>query len=171
MLTIILGILIAFLIIVIGARITNNNSDIITLSTTLCTLIIVVSIAVGLFLPLSGYTNWEPLSRKDLISLSNSTVGGSEGFIYVSVSSSNIYTYRYQVNSEFGTDTSKDFVTETVDGECVIEVEDESIDTAYLQIYTRKAQKSIWTFGFFVEQYKYVFYVPPGSISKDVNLS
>ena len=171
MLTIILGILVAGLIFFILLRV-NASDDTAYCVIVISAVIVIVSIIAGLSVPISGYTDWKPAERTDLVSLSDSTgVSGAKGIIFISISSSNMYTYRYEVDSEFGTYTSKEFVTETIDGECVVEVEDESIDTAYLQIYTRKAQKSIWTFGLFSKQYKYVFYVPPGSISKDVNLS
>ena len=171
MLTIILGILVAGLIFFILLRV-NASDDTAYGVITLSVVIVIVSIIAGLFVPISGYYDWKPAERKDLVSLSDSScISGAKGIIFISISSSNIYTYRYEVDSEFGTDTSKEFVTETVDGECVVEVEDESIDTAYLQVYTRKAQKSIWTFGLFTEETQYIFYVPPGSISKDVKLS
>ncbi len=167
MLTIILGILVAGIIHFILFHVADGKFF--KTFYRIPILLVFASIMVGLFAPISGFADWKPNERKDLISLSNSTVGGSEGFIYVSVSSSNIYTYRYEIDSEFGTETSSEFVTATVDGKDVVEVEDESIDTAYLQIYTRTAKKSIWTFCPATET-KYVFYVPPGSISKDVNL-
>lgn len=170
MLTIILGLLIAGLILFIFSRV-EAEYDTISIFVMIIFLVVFASIVVGLFCPISGYTNWEPTDRKDLVTLSNSTVGGSEGFIYISVSSSNVYTYRYEIDSEFGTDTSSEFVTDTIDGKYVVEVEDESIDTAYLQKFTRKAKISIWTFGLLSKETKYVFYVPPGSISKDVNLN
>ena len=127
-------------------------------------------IILGLFAPLSGYTDWEPTFRKDLVSLSNSTVGGAEGFIYVSVSSSNVYTYRCEIDSEFGTENSTEYKTATVDGSYVIEVEDDTIENPYLQVYTRNGKRSIWTFALTSET-KYVFYVPSGSIAKDVHLN
>ena len=125
----------------------------------------------SLFAPLSGYTNWEPTFRTDLVSLSNSTVGGAEGFIYISVSSSNAYTYRCEIDSEFGTENSTEYKTATVDGSYVVEVEDDTIENPYLQVYMRKGKKSIWTFALCANELKYVFYVPSGSIAKDVRLN
>lgn len=127
-------------------------------------------ICAGLFVPVKGYTDWKEKERIDLVSLNNSTVGGSKGFIYVSVSSDNVYSYRHEVDSEFGTKDSKEYVLETVLGSKVVEVEDPTIDTPYLIVYERKGKKSIWSFALLNEQQKYVFYVPEGSIERATKL-
>ena len=167
MLTIILAICLAVLVVFLVARFIGEGIELVL---TLATAVILLSIVVGLFVPVTGYTDWKPTKRIELVSLNNSTIGGSKGFIYVSVSSDNVYSYRYEVDSEFGTMNSKEYVLATVSGSNVVEVEDATIETPYLQIYERKGKKSAWSFAFFQEEEKYVFYVPVGSIEKNTNL-
>ena len=71
-------------------------------------LILVAAIVLGLFLPVSGYKDWELAEEIELVSLSNGLASGSKGFIYVSLTADNTYTYRYEIDSDFGTTTSKD---------------------------------------------------------------
>lgn len=42
---------------------------------------------------------------------------------------------------------------------------------AKLVTYVKYAKKSFWTFAVGAEQYEYVFYVPTGTIARDVSLS
>lgn len=136
----------------------------------LAAFVFIVGLFIGLFVPVSGNTDWYPTKRTELVSLSDSTVGGSKGFIYVSVSAANVYTFRYEIDSEFGTETSVEFKTATINGSNVVEVEDSAIKTPYLQVYERSGKKTIWTFALATTEYKYVFYVPVGSISREVKL-
>ena len=169
MLTIVLALFIAFLLFFLALSCVQSE-DFAKFLLVMAMLIFIISIPVGLSVPLGGYTDWQPFSQIELVSLSNSTIGGSEGFIYVSVSSSNIYTYRVKIDSEFGTKTSQEFKIVTVDGSYVVEVEDPAIDKPYLQIYERSGKKSVWTFALNTTEYQYVFYVPAGTISRDIAL-
>lgn len=80
-----------------------------------------------------------------------------------------MYSYRYEIESSFGTDTSKNFVTDIVSGN-VIESEDPNCIYPVLQIFKSKGKISIWSFSLADTQETYVFYVPEGTISKEVNL-
>lgn len=166
MLTIILAIAIVILLIYLTAK-DINATEIVALSGTL---ILLFSIAVGIFIPVSGYKDWKLKDETKLVSLSNATASGSKGFIYVSLSADNVYTYRYEIKSEFGNKTSKVYKTETLVDKDVEEVEDSSCKVPVLKRYERKGKKSIWTFGLLGDE-KYVFYVPEDSISKDVKLN
>jgi hypothetical protein len=169
MLTIILGIVIAFAIFfLLNFLLGLVNGDGSFINALICVCIIIGAIALGLFAPISGYNDWELVEETKLVSLSNTTASGGTGFIYVSLSANNVYTYRYEVDSNFGSESSKEYETNTLT-ENVIESEDSNCKIPVLRKYKRTAKKSIWTFGVAFEE-KYVFYVPEGSISKEINL-
>lgn len=139
-------------------------------SSRLLVLILIVAIVLGLFLPISGYKDWELMKETELVSLSNSLASGSNGFVYVSLTADNAYTYRYEIDSDFGTTTSKEYKTKTLVNENVEEIEDPNCTSPVIREYSQKAKPSIWTFAL-GQDYKYVFYVPEGTISKDVKLN
>lgn len=56
---------------------------------------------------------WKVIKESELVSLSNSTISGGAGCIYVSLSADNSYTYRFEVDSMFGTESSKEYKTAT----------------------------------------------------------
>lgn len=111
------------------------------------------------------------MKKTELVSLSNSTISGGAGCIYVSLSADNSYTYRFEVDSMFGTESSKEYKTATiVNNDNVTELEDTNCQTPMLIEYERTAKKSIWTFGLLNSETAYVFNVPEGTISKEVKL-
>lgn len=131
--------------------------------------IIFISILFGILTPISGFNDWKLQSQTELVSLSNSTTTGSKGsFFYVSRSTTNVYTFRYEINSEFGTDTSTNYQTDTIE-ENVVEIEDPKCKVPVLKVYKRTGKLSIWTFGI-CEEIKNVFYVPEGTIGEELNL-
>lgn len=119
---------------------------------------------------ISGYEEWELMEETELISLSKDVASGGTGFVYVSLSADNVYTYRYEINSEFGTETSKEYKTTTLTDKDVEEIEDPNCEVPVIRVYQRDAKRTIWTLGWATET-KYVFYVPEGTISKEVKLS
>ena len=165
MLSIILGIVLGIIFLFVLARL-NADANVATI---ICVLIILGGIGVGLS-PISGYKEWELKQETELISLSNDIAYGGTGLVYVSLSADNVYTYRYEINSEFGTETSREYKTATLTGNGVEEIEDPNCEVPVIRVYKRDAQKTIWTFGLASEA-KYVFYVPEGSISKEVKLN
>ena len=175
MLTIIIGIILAVAIVFIAIR--TNSEDAMNCCNMIAVIVILVAIAIGSGIntvgshPVSGYTEWELINETELITLSNGMASGGTGLIYVSLSADSTYTYRYEIDSEFGTETSKEYQTETLRGSNVIEVEDPNCKTPVIRIYQREGKRSIWTFGLFNTQYKYVFYVPEGTIYKEVKLN
>ena len=74
--------------------------------------------------------------------------------------------------SSFGTETSTEYVTSSIshDDGNIIESEDINCKTPVLLEYMTKSKVTIWTFGFGVALTDYVFYVPEGTIQKDVQL-
>lgn len=170
MLTIILGIIASFAV-GFGIAIFFDSANSVTAAAMIITCGVIISLVAGLHEPLSGYTDWEMVQETELVSLSDSTASGGVGLIYVSLSADNAYTYRYEIDSEFGTETSKEYQTATVLGQNVQEVEDPDCETPVIRVYTRKGKMSVWTFALGNEETKYVFYVPEGTISKEVKLN
>lgn len=102
-----------------------------------------------------------------------STNSEGSGPLYVSISANNVYSYRYEIKSSLGTETSKEYEVKKLseeDGK-IIESEDENCKIPVLKVYSAKPKISKWTFGILGERkYSYVFYVPEGTIQKDVKL-
>lgn len=124
------------------------------------------------FVPISGYYDWELVEETELVSLSNGLASNSNRFVYVSLTGDNAYAYRHEINSDLGTATSKEYKTETLVNKNVEEIEDSSCTTPILRKYCQKPKQTFWTFAVLAdEKTKYVFYVPEGTISKDVKLN
>lgn len=172
MLTIILAfiaVIVLFAILGFLSEITGGDGSILMpLGSTISAFIIALALFAGICFPLSGYNDWELQKEVELVSLSNSVETGSSGFLYVVRSSDNVYSYRYKIDSEFGTPTSTNYETDTVEGN-VEEIEDPKCEVPVLRIYQKTAKRTKWTFGLMGET-KYVFYVPDGTIQKEVKL-
>ena len=165
MLTIIIGIVLAVILIVIFASLGIGEDAV----SYIAAFLILLAIFLGVFAPISGYKDWELIEQTELISLSNDIASGGTGMLYVSLSADNVYTYRYEISSEFGTETSKEYRTTTLTGD-VEEIEDSNCEVPVIRVYQKEAKRSIWTFGLYSET-KYVFYVPEGTIYKEVKLN
>lgn len=167
MLTIILGIIVSAVITFFLADLTDGDDGVFWIGLVGC----MISIYLGLCYPFNGYTDWELVNKTELVSLSNSTISGGTGCIYVSLSADNSYTYRFEVDSMFGTEASKEYKTVTiVNDDNVTEIEDPDCQTPMLKEYKRTAKRSIWTFGHSSSETAYVFNVPEGTISKEIKL-
>lgn len=169
MLTIILGIGLAVLIAIISFAIPWDKIGFLVFGLALIVGFLAIITGLGAF-HISGFTEWQLIQETELISLSNDLASGGTGCVYVSLSADNAYTYRYEINSEFGTETSKEYKTATLVGADVEEIEDTNCNTPIVMVYKREGKMSFWTFGWLNTQIKYVFYVPEGTISKEVKL-
>ena len=131
--------------------------------------LLIATICLGLFCPLSGYNDWKLAEETPLVSLSNSTASEGKGnLIYVSISAENVYSYRYEIESEIKSENGKTYKVDTKsekDG-IITETEDSNCKTPTLRHYTRTYKKSIWTFGIGHDDL-YDFYVPEGTITKE----
>lgn len=165
MLTIIIGIILSIILTAILWEVSNSMSFLLGVFG------ILISICFGLFFPFSGYKDWKLIKETKLVSLSNSTISGGTGLVYVSLSADNSYTYRFEVDSTFGNKSSKKYKTATiVNDNNITEIEDSKCQEPTLMEYKRTAKKSIWTFGLLTNETSYVFNVPEGTISKDIKL-
>lgn len=167
MLVIIICIIIAVIVCILALK-CNDASSCVALFF-LGLIIGVCGIGIGVF-GATEYGEWNLIKETELVSLSNSTTSeGKSSIIYVSISGENTYTYRYEVDSELGTNTSKEYVVETLSSG-VIESEDANCEVAVLKEYKRKSKATIWTLGLFNTETQYVFYVPEGTIQKEMQL-
>lgn len=111
------------------------------------------------------------VSSIELMSLRDDTISkGTGGLFYVSISGTNSYTYYVTVDSIYASDSQKAYKSKTISGTNVTIVEDDSYTEAKLVTYVRYSKKSFWTFAVGAKQYEYVFYVPTGTIARDVSI-
>lgn len=101
-----------------------------------------LAIYAAIFAP-PEYGEWEVIEKVELVNLSNSTV--SEGDV-------------------------KDYITDTISGN-IIEWEDKNCKTPELIVERRSPKWTMWSLGLSYDpQVRYVFHVPYGIISHEVNL-
>ena len=174
MLTIIIGIVIVAILGLIAIALSSRNTIPFPLELVLL-LILGGAINYGLLGPASEYNDWELAEEIELVSLAENTVLDEKTNIYVYRLAENEYTYRYEIDSQFGTETSKEYEVKTLLIEedirhltTVEEIEDSNCEKPLLKVYKRKGKPTIWTFARGYENTKYVFYVPEGTIAKEV---
>ena len=173
--SILVGILIGILLIGIMflyVVILDGNS-IVTAAALFCLGILcaIGGIAIGIFEPVSGYGEPQIVSTTELVSLRDANVSkGTGNLFYVSVSGTDSYTYYVEVDSTYASDSQRAYKGNTISDSNVTIVEDDSRTDAELVTYVRYGKKSFWTFAVGAKQYEYVFYVPTGTIVRDVSL-
>lgn len=162
MLIILIAIIIAAIFIVFAFRSsdTANSVGLIWMAI----IVFIGGLIGGIFIP-TEYEEWEVYNTTEIVTLSNSTVTEGGGFLYVSVSGENVYTYRYEIDS---TATITDYKTDTISGN-VVEREDINCKVPELIEERRKGKVTIWSFGL-IPDTRYVFHVPYGTISHEVKL-
>ena len=132
-------------------------------------LLLLAGILVGVFVPVSGFHEFEENSRIELISLSDQTISTGEGLLYVSITGENSYTYYVEVDNKFGDSGTKSYKSETISGNNITIVEGDNYKGATLVTYVAEGKKSFWTFAL-DDATEYVFYVPTGTIARNVSL-
>ena len=143
-------------------------SNVLTLLAALC---VVAGLVAGIIVPVNGYKEPKIVSTIELVSLRDDTVSEVTGrLFYVSVSGTNSYTYYVKVDSPYASSSQKAYKRNTIYNSNVTIIEDDSYTDAKLVTYVRYGKKSFWTFAVGVKQYEYVFYVPTGTITRDVLL-
>ena len=101
MLSIIIGIVIIIVLIFFGTEWIDINGIVFSV---IFTGVVIVAGGIGLFYPIKGYTDWQLVKETELVTLSNSVASqGSGRMFYVSISADNVYSYRYEIESEFKT--------------------------------------------------------------------
>lgn len=129
---------------------------------------IIFGIAYGLFIP-TGYKEPVLTEKIELVSFNNELVSSEDGnLFYVSVFADNTYSYRYEVNDKYNLG-EKSYEIGTV-SKNVIEIESSECDKAVLQVYKLKSKSTFVSFGLWNGEIEYVFYVPEGTIQKEIAL-
>ena len=159
MLTIIIGIVLSFACYKLSMRMVENGNKLGNTFASMIVLILFSAIILGVYMPLNNYQDWELVEETKLVAHDT-----REGNKYVIVWANTAYTYRYEIESEHGTATSKEYKTKVLTGQTVEEIEDAECEIPLLLKYEREAKRSIWTFGLNSNETKYVFYVPEGAI-------
>jgi len=167
MLWIIGGIVLAVIFFIIGLWLGWDGEPI----SFLVSAALVIGIVIGLLSPVKEYTDLSVIKEVELVSLNNNVASrGSGGVFYVSVSTNNVYSFRYEVENKYDlggkayeTATLSNNVTEIESAECIKPV---------LKVYEKKPIKNKWiSFSLFDSSIKeYVFYVPEGTIQKEIVL-
>ena len=105
----------------------------------------------------------------ELVSLDTSVVSeGSGTMFYVSVSAQKVYSYRFEKENDTGI-PGRLYETETVSGN-VEELESAECKKPVLLVYNHEAKGKFWFSLFAADKKSYLFYVPEGTILKDVVL-
>lgn len=174
MLTILIGFGVAVLFIFIGIRIELKSNDSSGASSYISILCIIFGICVfGLCLidGIQGTKNLGPFQdykTTPIYSLSNSLTSEGDGLIFVSISSSNAYTYRTKSDEQINGQEA--YKVHTLSGCEILEVEETNCTEPRLVKQRAYYEKNIWQFGKGHKD-RYVFYVPEGSISKKFELN
>lgn len=164
------GVLVIGFMIWYGIRHDIKSYDV-TLSVFLAIILVIFGFYIGITEPVSGYDEPQIASTTELISLRNETISEGTGrLFYVSVSGTNSYTYYVEVDSEYVSNSQKAYKSNTISDSNVTIVEGNNYTDAKLVTYVRHGTKSFWTFAVGAKKYEYVFYVPPGTIVRDISI-
>ena len=132
---------------------------------------VLFGIVFGIFMPVSGFEKPQEFSTIELVSLRDDAVSeGKGGLFYVSVTGTNSYTYYVEVDSPYASGSQKAYESKTVSSNSVTIIEDDSYAEAKLVTYVKDGKKSFWTFAAGAKEYEYIFYVPTGTIVRDISL-
>lgn len=162
MLTIIIGVILAIIIYFIALYFESELLKVLAGIVAIVGLIIPISIS-------SGYEDPVLVNEIELVSLSNSVESEGKGNLcYVSISANNVYSYRYETNENYGIDGNA-YKVGTI-SENVTEIESKDCTTPVLKVYKQKGKTNWFVFSD-RDIISYVFYVPNGTISKEVKLN
>lgn len=130
---------------------------------------------LGLLFSLCGNTGYNEktlVSTEPLIALSDGLASsGGGGLFYLSVSANNMFTYYTEVESEYASENSSTYASKTVPGSMVIVAEEKNNTEPRLVVYEQTGKKSFWYFNKPPTIIEYVFYVPEGTIQRNVALN
>ena len=149
----------------------NPIRELDTLLIILAAAAIISGTAVGIIEPVSGYEEPKIASTTELVSLRDEVVSEGEGrLFYVSISGTNSYTYYVEEDSPYLSGSQKAYKSKTISNSNVTIIEDNDCVEAKLVTYVKHGKKTFWTFAAGAKKYEYVFYVPVGTIARDVSL-
>lgn len=132
-------------------------------------------ILIALLISLNGnqnnYNEKTVVLTEPLIALSDGVASSGGGLFYVSVSANNMFTYYAEVESEYASENSSTYVSKTVPGSMVVIVEEKNNTEPRLLVYEQTGKKSFWYFNTPRTIIEYVFYVPVGTIQRNMTLN
>lgn len=116
-------------------------------------------VILSIFVPISGYE--EPVYYKQIELESFTEEKNPEEEVFLKQCGI-IYTYKYKSPKIITLEDECDYEikNKTIIGADVEILKDANCTTPVLQIYRKKAKKSIWTFALWAEKEEYVFYIP-----------
>lgn len=162
MLTLVLAIIVAIVVLVVELWIFLND-DVWVIPTFIVFIGLLVSLSPALGF---GDSYNEPILTQEIELVSIKTSTEAQG-CYLHISPTNAYSYRYEITDDYNLG-GKNYKTKTITSN-VREVESKDCKKAVLKVYTRTPKKSIWFFsGKSIEEN--VFYVPEGTVIKDISL-
>ena len=119
------------------------------------------------------YEEGQKVEEYELVSLRDEVSSVGEGNRrYISIYAENSYTYylETEVPASYGEGTT--YKAYTISGRNVFIMEDDKyIDDAKLVKYVLKPKNRFWSSGIVADKFEYVFYVPEGSIVKNISLN
>ena len=131
--------------------------------------------AIALLISFSGnannYNEKTVVSTQPLIALSDEISSSGGGLFYVSISADNTFTYYTEVETEYTTENSNSYVSKTVPGSMTVIVEEKNNTEPRLLVYKQTGKKSFWYFNVPPTITEYVFYVPEGTIQRNITLN
>lgn len=133
-----------------------------------------IPILVGLLFSISGNYNYNEktvVSTEPLIALSDGVVSSGGGLFYISISANNMFTYYTEVETEFSTENASSYASKTVPGKLTVIVEEKNNTEPRLVVYEQTGKKSFWYFNTPPTITEYVFYVPEGTIQRNITLN
>ncbi len=136
---------------------------------------ILIPIMIGLGFSFFGinnnYNEKTVVLTEPLIALSDGVASSGGGLFYVSVSANNMFTYYTEVESEYASENSSTYVSKTVPGSLTVIVEEKNNTEPRLVVYEQTGKKSFWYFSTLPTITEYVFYVPEGTIQRNITLN
>ena len=116
-----------------------------------------------------GYNEKQLETKVQLVSLGTDVTSvGTGNKRYVTISGEKIYTCRYEVENTTELEGSM-YKTATISGN-VQEIESEACKTPMLYVYVEKTKNSWWFSANTQDRHTYVFYVPEGTIIRNITL-
>ena len=136
---------------------------------------VLIPILAGLFISFYGnndnYNEKTVVLTEPLIALSDGVASSGGGLFYISISANNMFTYYTEVETEYTTEDTNSYVSKTVPGSLTVIVEEKNNTEPRLVVYEQTGKKSFWYFNTPPTVTEYVFYVPEGTIQRNMTLN
>lgn len=131
----------------------------------------IVALLISLEGNANNYNEKTVVSTQPLIALSDGVASSGSGMFYVSISANNMFTYYTEAETEYTTENSNSYVSNTVPGSLTVIVEEKNNTQPRLLVYKQTGKKSFWYFNVPPTITEYVFYVPEGTIQRNITLN